>query len=115
MFRGLYAEKKVIAEERRLRVENAPLGRFQQEFARRALSNNYQRPIIGETQDFDGLGRVEVGLGMNEWLSISWLWTAVFCVGCVSSCPSPQAGCTREYYQFVVLRYLLTSLHVSGG
>lgn len=27
VFRGLYAEKKVIAEERRLRVEDAPLGR----------------------------------------------------------------------------------------
>jgi len=38
------------------------LRRFQQEFARRALSNNYRRPIIGEAEDFDGLGRVEVGV-----------------------------------------------------
>jgi hypothetical protein len=37
--------------------------RFQQEFARRALSNNYSRPIIGVPEDFEGLGRVEVGSG----------------------------------------------------
>eukprot|EP00967_Tisochrysis_lutea_P156237 scaffold314432_cov19-Tisochrysis_lutea.AAC.1 len=27
VYRGLYAEKKVIAEERRLRVDDAPLGK----------------------------------------------------------------------------------------
>lgn len=33
---------QVILEERRLRTDDAPLGRYQQEFALRALGNNYR-------------------------------------------------------------------------
>lgn len=61
MFRQLYAEKQVVAEERRLRVDNSPLGRFQEDFQGRALSNNYRRPVIGYQQDLDSLGRRELG------------------------------------------------------
>ncbi|KAJ9516019.1 hypothetical protein QJQ45_024472, partial [Haematococcus lacustris] len=60
VFRELYAEKKVIEEERRLRVDDAPLGKFQAEFALRSLGNQYRRPVIGFADDFQQLGRVEV-------------------------------------------------------
>lgn len=40
--RELYSEKKVVAEERRLRVEGAPLGPFQEAFALASLGNNYR-------------------------------------------------------------------------
>ncbi|KAL6750226.1 peptidase M16 inactive domain family [Haematococcus lacustris] len=60
VFRELYAEKKVIEEERRLRVDDAPVGRFQAEFALRSLGNQYRRPVIGFADDFQQLGRVEV-------------------------------------------------------
>lgn len=60
VFRQLYSEKAVIEEERRLRVDNAPLGRYQQEYALRSLANNYRRPVIGFEEDFDALGRREV-------------------------------------------------------
>lgn len=48
VFRELYTEKQVVAEERRSRVDNAPLGRYQQAFARACLTNNYGRPVIGD-------------------------------------------------------------------
>lgn len=60
MFRELYSEKRVIVEERRLRIDNAPLGLYQAAFSEAALANNYRRPIIGYAQDFEGLGRREV-------------------------------------------------------
>ncbi|GLC36704.1 hypothetical protein PLESTB_000132500 [Pleodorina starrii] len=60
VFRELYSEKSVIEEERRLRVDNSPMGRYQQEFALASLANNYRRPIIGFEQDFEAIGRREV-------------------------------------------------------
>ena len=61
MFRALYSEKRVVAEERRARIDNAPLGRFQEAFAGAALGNNYRRPVIGYAQDVEALVR-EVGI-----------------------------------------------------
>ena len=60
VWRELYTEKKVVAEERRARVEAAPLGTFQQKFFRRALANNYGRPVIGSESDVDRVGRAEL-------------------------------------------------------
>ena len=60
IFREVYSEKKVVLEERRLRVDNSPLGPFQEEFADRSLSNNYRRPVIGYEKDIQRLGRKEV-------------------------------------------------------
>lgn len=60
VFREVYSEKKVVLEERRLRVDNSPLGPFQEEFADRSLSNNYRRPVIGYERDIQRLGRKEV-------------------------------------------------------
>ncbi len=57
MFRALYSEKRVVAEERRARIDNAPLGRFQEAFAGAALGNNYRRPVIGFAADVDALVR----------------------------------------------------------
>ena len=56
----LYTEKKVVAEERRARIDAAPLGSFQQKFLRRALANNYGRPVIGFPEDVDRVGRKEL-------------------------------------------------------
>jgi predicted Zn-dependent peptidase len=60
IFRDFYTEKKVILEERRLRVDNAPLGPFQERFASLSLQNNYKRPVIGYEHDLKRLGRREV-------------------------------------------------------
>ncbi len=60
MFRELYSEKRVVAEERRSRIDSAPLGRFQEAFLAAALANNYRRPVIGFERDVASLGRREV-------------------------------------------------------
>lgn len=60
IFRDFYTEKKVILEERRLRVDNAPLGPFQERFASLSLQNNYKRPVIGYEHDLKRLGRRDV-------------------------------------------------------
>ncbi|CAL5221368.1 g3548 [Coccomyxa viridis] len=66
VFRELYSEKKVVAEERRSRIDNSPMGRFQETFLSSAISNNYRRPIIGYEQDVAGLGRREVEAFFRE-------------------------------------------------
>jgi predicted Zn-dependent peptidase len=66
VFRGLYAEKRVVAEERRARVDAAPLGSFQQRFARAALASNYGRPVIGYAADVEAVGRAELASFFRE-------------------------------------------------
>ena len=66
VFRELYSEKKVVAEERRSRIDNSPMGRFQETFLSSAISNNYRRPIIGYEQDVAALGRREVEAFFRE-------------------------------------------------
>ncbi|KAG1659173.1 hypothetical protein FOA52_007554 [Chlamydomonas sp. UWO 241] len=60
VFRELYTEKRVVAEERKMRLEASPIGRFQQAYAEASLSNNYRRPVIGVAGDVDRMGRHEV-------------------------------------------------------
>ncbi len=60
VFRELYSEKRVVAEERRLRVDDSPMGAFQEAFSAAAFANNYGRPVIGWPSDFARLGRREV-------------------------------------------------------
>lgn len=60
VFRELYSEKRVVAEERRSRIDATPLGRFQEAFLGAALANNYARPVIGYERDVAALGRREV-------------------------------------------------------
>lgn len=60
VFRELYSEKQVVAEEKRMRIDNSPMGSFQAAFLDAALSNNYRRPVIGYSEDVEALGRREV-------------------------------------------------------
>ena len=66
MFRELYSEKRVVLEERRMRVDDSPMGRFQESFAAQALTNNYRRPVIGYPGDLALLGRREVQAFFNQ-------------------------------------------------
>lgn len=50
----------MVAEERRSRVNGAPLAAFQQRFLRTALANNYGRPVIGYAGDVDAIGRPQL-------------------------------------------------------
>ena len=60
VFREFYAERDVVYEERRMRTESTPLGRFAEEF--NALfwqSSPYQWPVIGWPSDLISISKAE--------------------------------------------------------
>lgn len=60
IFREFYAERDVVYEERRLRTESTPTGKFEEEFeAMFWTSSPYAWPTVGWPSDLDGLTREE--------------------------------------------------------
>jgi predicted Zn-dependent peptidase len=52
VFREFYEEKDVILEERRMRVDNSPIGKFIEVFLEEAFEQHpYRRPVIGYQED----------------------------------------------------------------
>jgi predicted Zn-dependent peptidase len=52
VFREFYEEKNVVLEERRMRVDNSPIGKMVEEFQGRAFETHpYRRPVIGYEAD----------------------------------------------------------------
>lgn len=52
VFREFYEEKEVILEERRMRVDNSPIGKFIEVFLEEAFeAHPYRRPVIGYQDD----------------------------------------------------------------
>ncbi len=61
VFREFYKEKNVILEERRLRVDNSPIGQMLEKFVDTAYTvHPYKRPVIGYDQDIRNLTREDV-------------------------------------------------------
>ncbi|MBD2773646.1 insulinase family protein [Iningainema tapete] len=61
VFREFYKEKDVILEERRLRVENSPIGMMIEKFTDTAFQvHPYRRPVIGYDEDIRNLTRDDV-------------------------------------------------------
>ena len=61
VFREFYKEKDVILEERRLRVENSPIGMMVEKFNDAAFKvHPYRRPVIGYDEDIRNLTREDV-------------------------------------------------------
>ncbi len=61
VFREFYKEKNVILEERRLRVENSPIGQMIEQFLDTAYQvHPYKRPVIGYEKDIRNLTREDV-------------------------------------------------------
>ncbi|CAM6039611.1 unnamed protein product [Sphagnum compactum] len=78
VFRELYSEKEVVKEERRLRVENTPFGKFTEAFTETAFPDQpYGRPIIGYPSDFELIGRREVTSFFQQHYSPTSLTCAV--------------------------------------
>ncbi len=60
VFREFYAERDVVHEERRLRTDSTPTGKFEEQF--NALfwqSSPYSWPVIGWPSDLEGITRAE--------------------------------------------------------
>ena len=61
VFREFYEEKDVILEERRMRVDNRPIGKMIEVFLETAFDvHPYQRPVIGYADDLDQMTREQV-------------------------------------------------------
>ncbi|MCX8077945.1 MAG: insulinase family protein [Geminocystis sp.] len=61
VFREFYEEKQVILEERRLRVDNSPIGKLIEAFLDVAFTSHpYKRPVIGYQEDISNLTRQNV-------------------------------------------------------
>lgn len=61
VFREFYKEKDVILEERRLRVDNSPIGQMIEAFLDAAFEQHpYRRPVIGYEEDLRNLTREDV-------------------------------------------------------
>ncbi len=60
VFREFYSEKEVVREERRLRVESTPTGKYEEQFDAMFWSSSpYKWPVIGWPSDLEGLTRRE--------------------------------------------------------
>lgn len=60
VFRDVYSEKKVVLEERKMRVDASPLGEYQERFAAVSFGNNYSRPVIGSEADISRISRIDI-------------------------------------------------------
>lgn len=61
VFREFYEEKAVILEERRMRVDNSPVGKMIEEFLATAFQEHpYRRPIIGYESDLQAMTRQDI-------------------------------------------------------
>lgn len=61
VFREFYEEKDVILEERRMRTENAPVGKMVEAFLETALPGYpYGRPVIGYAEDLYSITREDI-------------------------------------------------------
>jgi predicted Zn-dependent peptidase len=60
VFREFYAERDVVYEERRMRTDSTPTGKFEEEFdALFWTSSPYAWPVVGWPSDLDGITREE--------------------------------------------------------
>ena len=60
VFREFYAERDVVFEERRMRVESTPLGKFQEQFASMFWqSSPYHWPVIGWPSDLPAITKAQ--------------------------------------------------------
>ena len=61
VFREFYKEKNVILEERRLRVDNSPIGQMLEKMMDKAYTvHPYRRPVIGYERDIRNLTREDL-------------------------------------------------------
>jgi predicted Zn-dependent peptidase len=60
VFREFYSERDVVYEERRMRVESTPTGKYEEEFDSLFwTSSPYEWPVVGWPSDLDGITREE--------------------------------------------------------
>lgn len=78
IFREFYKEKEVILEERRMRVDNSPIGQMVERFSEVAYTEHpYRRPVIGYQEDLRRTTREQVQAFFDKYYGPSNLIAAV--------------------------------------
>ncbi|MBD2137402.1 insulinase family protein [Anabaena sp. FACHB-1237] len=78
VFREFYKERDVILEERRLRVDNSPIGTMIEKFTDTAFTvHPYRRPVIGYDQDIRNLSPTDVAKFFKAYYTPSNLTIAI--------------------------------------
>ncbi|MGD1898995.1 MAG: M16 family metallopeptidase [Phormidesmis sp.] len=78
VFREFYKEKEVILEERRMRVDNSPIGQMGERFSEVAFTEHpYRRPVIGYQEDLRVATRALVRAFFDKYYGPSNLIAAV--------------------------------------
>jgi predicted Zn-dependent peptidase len=78
VFREFYEEKEVILEERRMRVDNSPIGQLIEVFLETAFEQHpYRRPIIGYAEDLYQATREDVQTFFDRYYGPNNLVAAV--------------------------------------
>ena len=95
VFREFYKEKEVILEEKRMRVDNSPIGKMVEKFIDAAFKvHPYRRPVIGYDQDIRNLTPENVRKFFNAYYVPSNLTIAI--VGDVN--PSEVKKLAQTYF-----------------
>ena len=78
VFREFYKEKEVILEERRMRVDNSPIGQIVEKFLEVAFDQHpYRRPVIGYQEDLRLATREDIAQFFDAYYGPSNLIAAV--------------------------------------
>ncbi len=78
VFREFYKEKEVILEERRMRVDNSPIGQVIEKFLEVAFDKHpYRRPVIGYQDDLRTATREDIAQFFDAYYGPSNLIAAV--------------------------------------
>ncbi|MEO0396699.1 MAG: pitrilysin family protein [Cyanobacteria bacterium P01_A01_bin.137] len=78
VFREFYKEKEVILEERRMRVDNSPIGQIVEKFLEVAFDQHpYRRPVIGYQEDLRTATREDIAQFFDAYYGPSNLIAAV--------------------------------------
>ena len=78
VFREFYKEKQVILEERRMRVDNSPIGQIVEKFLEVAFDEHpYRRPVIGYQEDLRLATRDDIARFFDAYYGPSNLIAAV--------------------------------------
>ncbi|MDV3347750.1 pitrilysin family protein [Leptothoe sp. ISB3NOV94-8A] len=78
VFREFYKEKEVILEERRMRVDNSPIGQIVEKFLEVAFDQHpYRRPVIGYKEDLRLATREDIAKFFDAYYGPSNLIAAV--------------------------------------
>jgi predicted Zn-dependent peptidase len=122
VMREFYKERNVVMEERRMRVDNSPVGRLVEQFTAEAFNaHEYHRPTIGWTSDINDLSATDAENFFHHYYVPSNMVIAVVgdikaaeampviekYFGRIPSGPRPEEVTTREPAQNSVRDLLL--------